>query len=61
MATVNYKVIKNFFNQDELNILQKYCYNKLDTVDNHNIGDIQSFSPSWYHDSLMTSLFSLDL
>ncbi len=61
MAAVNYKAIKKFFNQDELNILQKYCYNKLDAVDNHNIEDIQCFSPSWYYDALMTSLLDIKL
>jgi len=42
MAAVNYKVIKNFFNREELNILQKYCYNKLDDNKDYTI-DPQSF------------------
>jgi len=45
MAAVNYKLIKNFFTKEELNILQKYCYNKLDENKNYEI-DPESFSPT---------------
>jgi len=56
MATVDYKIIKSFFNKDELDVYQKYCYNKLDANKDFVIKDIQSFSPSWYNDPLMTSI-----
>jgi hypothetical protein len=56
MATV----IKNFFNKEELNILQKYCYNKLDFDKNYVLDD-QSFSPAWYDDPLMTALLDIKL
>ena len=55
MVAVNYKIIKNFFNKNELKVYQKYCFNKLDKSKNYNI-DPQSFSPSWYEDCLMNSL-----
>ena len=45
MAPVKYKLIKNFFSKEELNILQKYCYNKLDQNKDYEI-DTQSFSPA---------------
>ena len=60
MAPVNYKLIKNFFNKEELNILQKYCYNKLDKNKDYKI-TFQSFSPAWYNDSLMNSLLDIKL
>jgi hypothetical protein len=60
MAAVNYKVIKNFLSKEELNILQKYCYNKLDQDKDYKI-DTQSFSPAWYSDPLMTSLLDTKL
>ena len=60
MAAVNYKLIKNFFNTDELKVYQKYCYNKLDINKNYKI-DVQSFSPSWYNDPLMNSLLDIKL
>ena len=46
MAAVKYKLIKNFFNKQELKIFQKYCYNKVDENKNYTI-DPQSFSPAW--------------
>ena len=55
MAAVKYKLIENFFTQEELNILQKYCYNKLDENKDFKL-DGQSFSPAWYNDALMNSL-----
>ena len=59
MAAVNYKLIKNFFSKEELNVYQKYCYNKLD----ENKGDVdeQSSSPAWYNDPLMNSLLNVKL
>lgn len=55
MAAVNYKLIKSFFTKEELTILQKYCFNKLDEGQNYRL-DQHSFSPSWYDDPLMNSL-----
>lgn len=60
MAAVNHKLIKNFFNKDELKVYQKYCYNKLDQNKDYKI-DIQSFSPSWYIDPLMNALLDVKL
>ena len=60
MAAVEYKLIKNFFEKEELNIFQKYCYNKLDENMNYTI-DEQSFSPAWYKDPLMNALLDLKL
>ena len=55
MAAVNYKLIKNFYSSDELYILQKYCFNKLDMSKDYKL-DPQSFSPAWYNDPLMTAI-----
>ena len=60
MAAVNYKLIKNFFTKEELIILNKYCYNKLDYSKDYVI-DSQSFSPAWYNDPLMNGLLDLKL
>tara|TARA_R100001163_G_C5058714_1_gene195347 strand:- start:572 stop:1129 length:558 start_codon:yes stop_codon:yes gene_type:complete len=60
MARINYKLIKNFFDKDELKVYQKYCYNKLDMNRDYNI-DEQSFSPAWYNDPLMNSLLDVKL
>ena len=60
MATVDYKLIKNFFSKEELEILQKYCYNKLDLNKDYQL-DRQSFSPAWYSDPLMTSFLDTKL
>jgi len=60
MAAVDYKLIKNFFNNEELNILQRYCYNKLDENKNYKL-DSQSFSPAWYDDFLMNVLLNIKL
>tara|TARA_R110000764_G_scaffold40948_1_gene91659 strand:+ start:641 stop:1171 length:531 start_codon:yes stop_codon:yes gene_type:complete len=60
MATVDYKLIKNFFSKEELGILQKYCYNKLDKNKDYII-DVENFSPGWYNDSLMTALLDTKL
>ena len=60
MAAVNYKLIKNFFTEYELKLLHKYCYNKLDSDKDYSL-DIQSFSPAWYRDPLMTSLLDIKL
>ena len=55
MVAVEYKLIKNFFSKEELKILDKYCYNKIDQNKDYEV-DIQSFSPSWYNDPLMNAL-----
>ena len=60
MAAVNYKLIKNFFTQEELIIYEKYCYNKLDSNKDYTL-DGQSFSPAWYHDPLMTAILDVKL
>jgi hypothetical protein len=60
MAAVNYKLIKKFFSQYELKILDKYCYNKIDENKGYTI-DGQSFSPAWYQDSLMNALLDIKL
>ena len=60
MAAVDYKLIKNFFLKEELEVLQKYCYNKLD-LNKDYIFDGYSFSPAWYQDPLMTSFLETKL
>ena len=60
MAAVNYKLIKGFFFKKELEVLQKYCYNKLDLNKDYQL-DGQSFSPAWYSDPLMTSFLGTKL
>tara|TARA_R110000787_G_scaffold47525_1_gene114969 strand:+ start:562 stop:1077 length:516 start_codon:yes stop_codon:yes gene_type:complete len=60
MASVMNKIIKNFFSKEELNVLEKYCYNKLD-LNKDYILDSQSFSPAWYNDPLMTSFLDTKL
>jgi len=52
MDSIKYKYIKNFFTKEELNIVQKYCHNKLNQSNDYCI-DEQSFSPAWYNDSLI--------
>jgi len=53
-------IIKKFFSSEELKILHKYCYNKLDENKNYTI-DPQSFSPAWYKDCLMSSFLETKL
>ena len=60
MARIDYKLIKNFFSKKELEVLQKYCYNKLDLNKDYTL-DGQSFSPAWYNDPLMTSFLGTKL
>lgn len=60
MAAVKYKLIKNFFSKEELNILQNYCYNKIHQNKDYVL-DEQSFSPAWYNDPLMNALLNLKL
>ena len=60
MAAVEYKLIKNLFSEEELEIVKKYCYNKLDENKDY-ILDSQSFSPAWYKDPLMTALLDIKL
>jgi len=59
MAAVNYKLIKNFFSKEELNVYQKYCLSKLSNGD-YQI-DPEISSPKWYNDPLMTSLLDSKL
>ena len=54
------KIIKNFIIKKELDIIQKYCYNKLDSNKDYKLDD-QSFSPAWYSDPLMTALLDTKL
>ena len=60
MVAVNYKLIKNFFSKEELKVLQKYCYKKLD-INKDYVLDGQSFSPAWYNDPLMRSFLESKL
>jgi hypothetical protein len=60
MAAVKYKLIENFFSKKELEVVQKYCYNKLDLNKDYQL-DSQSFSPAWYNDPLMTALLDTKL
>tara|TARA_R100000951_G_scaffold28043_1_gene24068 strand:+ start:532 stop:1089 length:558 start_codon:yes stop_codon:yes gene_type:complete len=60
MAAVNYKLIKNFFTKEELNVLHKYCYNRVDENTGY-ILDNQSFSPAWYDDPLMNAFLDTKL
>jgi hypothetical protein len=60
MASVNFKLIKNFFNKDELKVYEKYCCNKVDENKDFVLDD-QSFSPAWYNDPLMNSLLDTKL
>ena len=59
MATVDYKIIKNFFSKEELKVVDVYCQQKLDQIytggpyDGYMDG--QTFSPSWYRDALTTA------
>ena len=55
-----FKFIEDFLSSTELSLLQKYCYNKLDS-DKDCIIDNQSFSPAWYSDPLMTALLDIKL
>ena len=55
MAKLKHKLIKNFLNENELKVYQKYCYNRLDENINYNI-DQENFSPAWYIDPLMNAL-----
>ena len=59
MATVNYKLIKSFFNKDELTFLQKYVDKKLD--EHQYVIDGQSFSPAWYNDIITNSFLDIKL
>ena len=59
MAAVDYKLIKNFFSKEELEIYQKYCHRKLDQ--GIYLLNETNFSPAWYQDALMTSLLDVKL
>lgn len=60
MASIKNKIIKNFFDKKELQLLQKYCYNKLTLNDVYRM-DGKIFSPAWYHDSIMNAFLDLKL
>ena len=60
MATIKNKIIKNFFNKKELNLIEKYCANKFNQKSN-SLLDLISFSPQWYDDALMTSFLDIKL
>jgi len=59
MATIDYKVIKNFFSKDELKIYQRYCDNKI-AEGQYDFSPI-SFSPFYVDDPLMLSLLHYKL
>jgi hypothetical protein len=59
MVAVNYKLIKNFFSKNELIMLDKYCYTKLD--ENKYKIEKENFSPAWYNDPLMNALLDIKL
>jgi|TARA_R100001530_G_scaffold83173_1_gene57977 hypothetical protein len=58
MATVDYKLIKNFFSKEEILFLQNYCNRKLDT-DKDYVIDHQSFSPAFDTDEVMFSFLDI--
>ena len=60
MVRIKNKLIKSFFTKQELELLEKYCHNKLDQHKDLKI-DSQSLSPAWYNDSLMNSLLDIKL
>ena len=60
MATIKNKIIENFFNKKELNLIEKYCANKFNQKSN-SLLDLISFSPQWYDDALMTSFLDIKL
>ena len=53
-------IIKKFFSKKELDVLQKYCFNRLDQNKDY-VFDAQSFSPAWYNDPLMNSFLNTKL
>ena len=60
MASIENKLIKNFFNKEELTLLQKYCDNKLYhnqdyIIESHEL----TFSPSWNRDTLMNAILDI--
>jgi hypothetical protein len=54
-----YRLIKNFFSKEELTLLKKYCFNKLD--EDWSMDHQSPFSPSWYKDALMNAMLELKL
>ena len=64
MAKVKYKLIKNFFSKEELNVYQKYCFLKLQNnkyIKDDGKADPLHNSPAWYNDALMTSILDTKL
>ena len=60
MVTVKNKIIKNFFSKEELEVLQKYCYNKLNVNKDYTV-HYSVESPGWYDDALMNSFLETKL
>ena len=54
-----YKLIKNFFSEEEINILKLYCSKKLD--EDWKCDPDLSFTPSWREDILMNTLLETKL
>lgn len=54
------KLIKNFFDKKELDLLHKYTDYKLNSNKDYVIDDY-SFSPAWYNDALMISFLDTKL
>tara|TARA_R110000787_G_scaffold68988_1_gene153942 strand:- start:440 stop:988 length:549 start_codon:yes stop_codon:yes gene_type:complete len=54
-----YKLIKNFFSEEEINILKLYCSKKLD--EDWKCDPDLSFTPSWSNDILMNTLLETKL
>jgi|TARA_E500000318_G_scaffold41135_1_gene39251 hypothetical protein len=61
MATVDYKIIKNFFSKEELKVYQPYCDKQLSYNINNFVIDRLSFSPSCQKDLLMDAVLEAKL
>ena len=61
MATINYKIIKNFFSKEELDLLQKYCFKSVNNSASYQTLDGNIFSPCWNNDPLMNALLETKL
>ena len=60
MVTIKDKIIKNFFSKEELEVLQKYCYNKLKINKDYDV-HYTIESPGWYDDPLMNVFLNTKL
>ena len=54
-----YRLIKNFFNEEELRILQPYCFSRL--KGSWDTDHQAPMSPSWYKDPLLNTFLELKL